>query len=178
MAIKRYRTAVFMLSVILLAGFAAWFFFSTLGTSKAQTPSQTAVAVTPDQSAVATTPDPSQAEPDAAPAAAQPQGGALPQAAEPLDHIRISRQYFSRGGLGSKALVTFTLRNDNDYAVKDLEILCSFRSKDGRYSTERRRTITEIVNTRSRRTFPHTLVGFVNIKASHAKCSLLTASRA
>ena len=177
MAIKRYRTAVFMLSVILLAGFAAWFFFSTLSTSKAQTPSQTAVAVTPDQSAVATTPDPSQAEPDAAPAA-QPQGGALPQAAEPLDHIRISRQYFSRGGLGSKALVTFTLRNDNDYAVKDLEILCSFRSKDGRYSTERRRTITEIVNTRSRRTFPHTLVGFVNIKASHAKCSLLTASRA
>jgi hypothetical protein len=37
--------------------------------------------------------------------------------------------------------------------------------------------INDTVNTKSRKTFPGTLIGFVNIKASRAKCSVLTASR-
>ena len=38
--------------------------------------------------------------------------------------LKIISQSWRRGGLGSKALVTFTLRNANDYAVKDIEIAC------------------------------------------------------
>jgi hypothetical protein len=169
MAIKRFRTAIVALPVTLLAGFAAWFFFFNLSASDAQTPAQTAVAVSPDSL---------QAHSDAAaPAVQQPAAVAPEAAAEPLGHLSISRQSFRRGGLGSKALVTFTLRNDNDYAVKDPEILCAFRSRDGRYSTERRRIINDTVNMKSRKTFPGTLIGYVNIKASKAKCSLLAASR-
>jgi hypothetical protein len=174
MATRHYRTAIVALPAMLVAGFAAWFGFFTLSASDAQTSdAQTAVAVSPDSA-----PDSAQAHPDAAaPAAQQPPAAGPVAAAEPLGHLRISRQSFRRGGLGSKALVTFTLRNDNDYAVKDLEILCSFHSRDGRYSTERRRTINDTVNMKSRKTFPQTLIGFVNIKASRAKCSLLSASR-
>ncbi len=172
MAIKRYQTVVIALPVILIAGFAAWISFFALAKSGAET----SVQPTSAQTMIAVTPDEPQAQPDAAPAAQQP-GAIFPEPAQ-TDHLRISRQSFRRGGLGSKALVTFTLRNDNDYAVKDLEILCSFRSRDGRYSTERRRTLSDTVDTRSRKTFSGTLVGFVNIRASRAKCSLLTASRA
>jgi hypothetical protein len=173
MATRHYRTAIVALPAMLVAGFAAWFGFFTLSASDAQTPAQTAVAVSPDSA-----PDSAQPHPDAAsPAAQQPLAAGPVAAAEPLGHLRISRQSFRRGGLGSKALVTFTLRNDNDYAVKDLEILCSFHSRDGRYTTERRRTINDTVNMKSRKTFPLTLIGFVNIKASRAKCSLLSASR-
>jgi hypothetical protein len=162
MATRHYRTAIVALPAMLVAGFAAWFGFFTLSASDAQT----------------SAPDSAQAHPDApAPAAQQPPAAGPVAAAEPLGHLRISRQSFRRGGLGSKALITFTLRNDNDYAVKDLEILCSFHSRDGRYSTERRRTINDTVNMKSRKTFPQTLIGFVNIKASRAKCSLLSASR-
>jgi hypothetical protein len=168
MAMKHYRTAMVALPVMLVAGFAAWFLFFDLSESDAETPAQTAVAVPPDTS---------QAPSDAAAPAVQQPGAARPDAAEPLGHFSISRQSFRRGGLGSKALVTFTLRNDNDYAVKDLEILCSFHSRDGRYSTERRRIINDTVNMKSLKTFPLTLIGFVNIKASKAKCSLLAASR-
>jgi hypothetical protein len=157
------------LPVLLVAGFAGWLFFFDLSASDAQTPAQTAVAVPQDGS---------QMHPDAAaPAVQQPPAVAPDAAAEPLGHLHISRQSFRRGGLGSKALVTFTLRNDNDYAVKDPEILCAFRSRDGRYSTERRRIINDTVNMKSRKTFPVTLIGYVNIKASKAKCSLLAASR-
>ena len=165
MAIRHFRTAIVALPVVVMAGLAARFFFFNLSASDAQT-------------AVAAPQDGSQAHSDAAALAVQQPAAVAPEAAaEPLGRLHISRQSFKRGGLGSKALVTFTLRNDNDYAVKDPEILCGFRSTDGRYSTERRRIINDTVNMKSRKTFPLTLIGYVNIKASKAKCSLLAASR-
>lgn len=95
-----------------------------------------------------------------------------------LDRVRLSRQSFRRGGLGSQALMTFTVRNRNDYDIKDLELLCAFKSRDGRYATERRKLVAETVAMKSRKAFPMTLIGHVNIRASKAKCSLVTASRA
>ena len=32
--------------------------------------------------------------------------------------------------------MTFTLRNGNDYAVKDIEIACAFARRDGSHLTE------------------------------------------
>ena len=98
-------------------------------------------------------------------------------AVAPLEGLKISSQSWRRGGLGSKALVTFTLRNGNDYAVKDIEIACSFTRRDGSHLTARRRMIHDIVNTRSRKTFARVHVGFVNLNANQAKCSLIAASR-
>jgi hypothetical protein len=95
-----------------------------------------------------------------------------------LDHLRISSQTWRRGGLGSRALITFTLRNDNDYAVKDVEILCSFTRRDGSHLTDRRRVLPETVNMKSRKTFARVPIGFVNVNASQANCSLAAARRA
>ncbi len=93
----------------------------------------------------------------------------------PVEGLKISSQYWRRGGLGSKALVTFTLRNTNDYAVKDIEISCAFSRRDGSHLTDRTRTIHDIVNMKSRKTFARLHVGFVNINADKAKCSLVAA---
>ena len=82
-----------------------------------------------------------------------------------------------RGGLGSNALVTFTLRNENDYAVKDVEIACAFSRRDGTHLTDRKRVIPDTVNMKSRKTFAHLHVGFVNIYANKAKCAPVAASR-
>jgi hypothetical protein len=100
-----------------------------------------------------------------------------PVAAAPVDGLKISSQYWRRGGLGSKALVTFTLRNGNDYAVKDIEISCAFARRDGSHLTDRRRTIHDTLNMKSRKTFGHLHVGFVNVNADRAKCSPVAASR-
>jgi hypothetical protein len=99
----------------------------------------------------------------------------VPEETAPVDGIRISSQYWRRGGLGSKALVTFTLRNTNDYAVKDIAIFCAFSRRDGSHLTDRSRVIHGIVNRRSRKTFTRLHVGFVNVNASKAKCSLVAA---
>jgi hypothetical protein len=106
-----------------------------------------------------------------------PADAAPPAETAPADGLKISSQSWRRGGLGSKALVTLTLRNSNDYAVKDIEIFCAFARPDGRHLTDRRRVIHETVNTRSQRTFARMLVGFVNISANQAKCSPVAASR-
>ncbi|PPQ20954.1 hypothetical protein CV770_01535 [Bradyrhizobium sp. AC87j1] len=95
-----------------------------------------------------------------------------------LGRLRISSQTWRRGGLGSRALVTFTLRNDNDYAVKDVEIVCAFARRDGSHLTNRSRVLADPVSMKSRKTFAHIPVGFINVNADQAKCSLVAARRA
>jgi hypothetical protein len=117
----------------------------------------------------------------AATTAAAPLGIAPPEkvapAGSPLDGLKIVSQSWRRGGLGSKALVTFTLRNANDYAVRDIEIACTFTRRDGSHLTARRRVIPDTVNMKSRKRYAGMLIGFVNVNANKAKCSLVTASR-
>src|SRR6185295_13438655 len=97
--------------------------------------------------------------------------------AAPVDGLAISSQSWRRGGLGSKALVTFTLRNSNEFAVKDIEIACAFSRGDGSHLTDRKRMIGDTVGMKSRKTFARLHVGFVNVNADKAKCSLVAASR-
>jgi hypothetical protein len=128
-------------------------------------------------------PAPAAVSPDAdsAGAVAAPLDIAPPATVEaaksPLDGLKIISQSWRRGGLGSKALVTFTLRNANDYAVKDIEIACTFARRDGSHLTDRRRIIPDTVNMKSRKRYAGMLVGFVNVNANKAKCSVVTASR-
>jgi len=96
----------------------------------------------------------------------------------PTEGLTISSQSWRRGGLGSKALVTFTLRNSNDYAVKDIEIACAFTRRDGSHLTARKRMIDDTVGMKARKTFARVHVGFVNVNADKAKCALIAVSRA
>jgi hypothetical protein len=99
-----------------------------------------------------------------------------PESAD-LERVKLSQQSFQRGGMGSRALMAFTVRNANAYDIKDLELLCAFRSRDGRYTTERRKRVADTVRMKSRKAFPTMLVGHVNVRADKARCSLVTASR-
>lgn len=109
--------------------------------------------------------------------AASPPSDTIPAEKPVIDGLKISSQTWRRGGLGSKALVTFTLRNANDYAVKDIEISCAFARRDGSHLTDRRRVIADTVGMKSRKTYSGMLIGFVNVNANKAKCSPVTASR-
>jgi len=109
---------------------------------------------------------------------AAPVKAAAAAEAPPVNGLKISSQSWRRGGLGSKALMTFTLRNDNDYAVKDIEIVCAFSRTDGSHLTDRKRVLPELVNMKSRRTFERLHIGFVNLYANKAKCTPIAASRA
>jgi len=148
--------AAVLLPVVAVAGMAGWTMLSEPTKAQSQTQAaQTAMLVTP----------------------------AAPQQAAPVEPaavnaLKISSQSWRRGGLGSNALISFTLRNDNPYAVKDIEIACTFTRQDGSHLTERKRIIPDaVVNTKSRKTFSQVHIGFVNVYANKAKCVPVAANR-
>lgn len=173
------RSGFVWLTAALMIGFGVWTFLSEDASNTAE-PLQLAAAAAPEPAsppATSAKPDPG-ANTAATPVESPPPAEAA-VAAEipPVDGLKISSQSWRRGGLGSKALVTFTLRNGNDYAVKDIEIACAFNRRDGSHLTERKRVIHDTVNMKSRKTFARLHVGFVNVNANKAQCSLVTASR-
>jgi hypothetical protein len=170
--VKPSRGAMIWLAAVAIAGSATWML---AGPSDAQI--QPAPALPP---AVTSAQDTSWFNPVITPIEATPVAAvetATPTGAEPVDGLKIASQSWHRGGLGSKALVTFTLRNSNDYAVKDVEISCAFTRRDGSHLTDRKHIVHDTVDMKSRKTFARMLVGFVNIEANRAKCSLVTATR-
>jgi hypothetical protein len=166
--------AVVLLPVVVIAALTAWT-MSAPSTAMGQSASQTVVQSAPAGPSV-------QAPAEAArPAAAQLAAVQPTAVTEPpaVDGLKISSQSWRRGGLGSKALVTLTLRNTNGYAVKDIEIACSFSRQDGSHLTDRRRIIPgAVVDMKSRKTFAREPIGIVNIYAHKAKCEPVAASRA
>ncbi len=175
--VKRYV----WLPAILVVGCGAWMLAGYAGnTTESQSFRRpTAAASEPSPAAATTLVASSQAGPPINLANANAFAEAItPVETAPVDALTISSQSWRRGGLGSKALVTFTLRNANDYAVKDIELACSFARRDGSHLTDRKRLIHDTVNMRSRKTFARLHVGFVNVNADQAKCSLVGASHA
>jgi hypothetical protein len=169
MNVKPSRGAMIWLLVFAIAGFVSWMMFA--GPSDAEIQPAPAAISAQNTSWLNPVITPTEAAP--APAVET----ATPAEAAPVDGLKISLQSWHRGGLGSKALVTFTLRNGNDYAVKDVEIACAFTRRDGSHLTDRRHIVHDTVDMKSRKTFARMLVGFVNIEANRAKCALVTATR-
>jgi hypothetical protein len=96
----------------------------------------------------------------------------------PIERLSIVRQSIRRAGLGSRAIATLVLRNENEYAVKDIGVRCAFARIDGQGSTERVRMIERTLKPKSRAALPPTLIGHINVMAPKGKCSLVSASRA
>jgi hypothetical protein len=175
--------AAVLLPVLAIAGLTAWMVLSAASSAKSQSVSQSAATPraisAPEKTSLrdaAPAPAPAMS-PQATPPADQAVTSVPPADASPLDGLKIASQSWRRGGLGSKALVTFTLRNDNDYAVKDIEIACAFNRRDGSHLTDRTRLIRDTINMKSRKTFARMHVGYVNVNASTAKCALVAANR-
>src|SRR3954451_19066947 len=153
-------------ATLAILGCAAWSLWPAQSDAEDQAMRLQSAVVQPAEEAPASTPV-------AAPATAPTEATAAPVtvAGSPIDGLTISSQSWRRGGLGSKALVTFTLRNSNDYAVKDIEIGCAVARRDGSHMTNRRRVIADTVSMKSRKTYSGMLIGFVNVNANKAKCA-------
>jgi hypothetical protein len=147
------------------------------GPAPVVTPAAVQSSSTPADVEMGVQPNPAAPAPPAAPAASlEPPPAAVPEA-PPAAGLRISSQSWRRAGLGSNAQVTFTLRNDNAYAVKDIEIACAFARRDGSHLTDRRRIIPVTVDPKARKRFARLHVGFVNIYADRINCSVAAANR-
>jgi hypothetical protein len=173
---RSLRPGLFGLPVLLIVGSVGWLVWSAYDSGSAESepaePMTAAIEISSPPASAAFSPGASEDQP-ATPASIPPAAADAP----PVNGLSISSQSWRRGGLGSKAFVTFTLRNNNDYAVKDIELVCAFARTDGSHLTDRKRVIPDTVTMKSRKTFARMLVGFVNVNASRAKCAPVAASR-
>src|SRR3984957_11830478 len=172
-ASEYFRLAYVFLPAAAIAGLAIWALLSGAAGKPAESQAATLATAIEPAPALAVA---------AAPQALNPAGPSseaiVPEEKAPVDFLKISSQYWRRGGLGSNALVTFTLRNGNDYAVKDIEITCAFSRRDGSHLTDRKRVVPDPVGSmKNRKTFAHMHIGYVNINANKAKCTPVAASR-
>jgi hypothetical protein len=171
--------AAILLPVAVTAGLAAWTMLTAPTSARGQGVNQSlaAQAQGPEQGPELGPEHGPEHGPEPGSEAA-PAGQAAPVEPTALSGLKISSQSWRRGGLGSNALVTFTLRNDNAYAVKNIEIACSFSREDGSHLTDRKLLIPDaVVNMKSRKTFARMHIGFVNIDANKAKCTPVAANR-
>jgi hypothetical protein len=177
---RTFRRGFIWLPAALIIGLGAWMLLPGPSSKTAKSEPVRLVTAAAPGPATNIPQEGSPPNPATAPAettATLPLEAIAPVEAAPVDGLKISSQTWRRGGLGSKALITFTLRNGNDYAVKDIEISCAFARRDGSHLTDRKRMIRDTLNMKSRKTFARLQVGFVNVNADRAKCSLVTASR-
>src|SRR5664279_3939839 len=119
---RKFRARLALLSGAAIAGCLAWAALSVPSDAEsqpvswrppvmtlAQNTSWFNPAITPTQSVLASPEDMVVAPAEAVP------GETAQVPASPLDGLKILSQSWRRGGLGSKALVTFSLRNGDDY---------------------------------------------------------------
>jgi hypothetical protein len=152
----------FALVAGLVIGIASW---KAASNAAEQPPARLIASAEPDTGFPAGAAGPTQAS------------SSVPMVAASVDGLKIVSQRWRRAGFGSKALFTFTLRNSNDYAVRDIAISCAFSRGDGSHLTDRSRMIHESVKTGGRKTFSGVHVGFVNVNAERAKCAPIAAVR-
>lgn len=171
MSASHFRTAVGWLPIVVILTASGWLLLGQIREQAGSQPMRSAAAV-----AIQAKLDPAVVlakEPSFDPRISE---AIVPAQPAPVDGLKISSQSWRRGGLGSNAFITMTLRNDNSYAVKDIDIACAFARPDGSHLTDRSRLIRDTINMKSRKTFVRLHVGFVNVNAAKAKCSLLAAS--
>jgi hypothetical protein len=170
MTVRHFRAAIGWLPLVVIIGIGGWLLLFGYASKPADSEPVHLAAVASSQAPVAVglakdpTFDPATAE------------SITPEQPAPVDGLRISSQSWRRGGLGSNALISLTLRNTNDYAVREIEIFCAFARPDGSHLTDRTRLIHDTVDSKSRKTFTRMHVGFVSVNASKVKCSPLAAS--
>jgi hypothetical protein len=173
---SRAAWSIAFFPLVLVAGIGTWLALSIYDSDTADGDPAWPAPQAAIEAAQSPASDDMQPGPSVATAAPPEQPGA---AAEPLPAagLKISAQSWRRGGLGSNAQVTFTLRNDNRYAVKDVEIACAFARRDGSHLTDRARVIPDTISMKSRKRFARLHVGFVNIHADRIKCQAVAANR-
>lgn len=96
----------------------------------------------------------------------------------PRSKVSITKFSWSKGGFDTVMEGTFTIRNDNSFAVKDMRMKCDLSAKSGTALDSVEETIYEIVSANSSKTFREVNMGFVRSQTASATCEIKGVERA
>jgi hypothetical protein len=120
-----------------------------------------------------------QAVRDANMRAAKAEGEALlrERSRNPADRLTIKSMNWSLAGFKNVGLVSVTIENSNDFAVKDVGIRCNFSGKSGTQLSTNDHVIFDTIPAKTKKAFKEVNVGFINNQSASAICNIETAGR-
>lgn len=96
----------------------------------------------------------------------------------PAERMTMPNFSWKAGGFGSVGMVTLTIQNGNDFAVKDIGIVCNFSGKSGTELTARANVIWDTIPAKAKKTFKDFNIGLIDSQSARARCQVLSAMRA
>lgn len=87
-------------------------------------------------------------------------------------NIKLEKVQLSKGGLATVGSVSFSIRNDNDFEVRDIDIRCEFWEKSGGAIGESRKTVHGTVKAKSTKVVNNFNLGFINPQATRGGCEV------
>ncbi len=66
----------------------------------------------------------------------------------------------------------FTVENQSQYNIKDIEIKCTYFGKSGTAIDSNRRTIYDVVKAKSKKKFNKFNMGFIHTQANSSSCEI------
>jgi hypothetical protein len=104
---------------------------------------------------------------------------ATPVSAEAIDPKTVAMQATSiakfrwyKEDISSIMMATFTIKNDGNTPVKDIEIKCVHSAPSGTVIDSNTRTIYQVIPPHKARTFRDFNMGFINSQASSSNCGI------
>ena len=103
-------------------------------------------------------------------------GGVSTPAVENPKQIALSKVdlafKWSKAGFDNLMEADFTVKNDSNYNIKDLEIRCRHFAKSGTEIDSNTRTIYDVVKAHSTKKFPKFSMGFIHSQAAQSSCGV------
>jgi hypothetical protein len=93
-----------------------------------------------------------------------------------MNETKIVKFSWQKGGFNSVMLANFTIRNNGDRDVKDLDIRCEHAGPSGTVIDHNEQTVYEIVKAHSTRTLREVNMGFIASQAAGSNCEILSLS--
>jgi hypothetical protein len=89
-----------------------------------------------------------------------------------LQSTSITKFSRHKEGFGNVMEATFTIKNDGEMPVKDIQVRCTHSAPSGTVIDSNERTIYEIVAAHKSRTFHDFNMGFIDSQAARSSCEI------
>jgi hypothetical protein len=89
-----------------------------------------------------------------------------------LATIQISKESWRKDAFDTVMMASFTLKNTNDFDVKDIEITCLHYGNSGTQIDRNVRTIYEVVKAKGSKTIHDFNMGFIHSQATKSGCAV------
>jgi hypothetical protein len=90
---------------------------------------------------------------------------------EALSKVNLSFTW-TKTGFDNVMEANFTVQNNSDYTVKDLEITCRHSASSGTVIDSNVRTIYQVVKPHSKKRFPQFNMGLIHSQAVRSGCAI------